>query len=1145
MLKTQLPEGPAAAKLSRTRKVSKMRRSVWGLCLAIIAILVGGCKGPERMRVGVLQAGSEQSIHSAMEWVDANRDFEAFAIDPDAPSIPPVDLLWLYLPDETSHEAANPNAEKLANWLATRFESGTPVLLTGYAALLPYRMGLETQPPEIRSDTLRGTDWFFTRKRGLQSLFGHPAFAGLSGGSALYDPGEETAINSVGYFGDVWPNPGRVVAVEKRYITVDKNRKLMVEYGEGPVRLLTIGGFVKLDGENLLRANLDQFLRNVMLDLATPNPLAERSYWRRSDGEVSEVSVDPQPLPIPREEPVIASYSGLRINVEHPGDDPWDLAGRRVLVVGKERGGIDEVWTHPVRTLKDYRAGILREGVVHWLDETSAKLAIRPESLERTWELPEGTLRETVVAALQAPGGYARYELEGDPIQLVVQFHSDLRWMWPYDSDALGGLRYAINKSTGALHVSDARNHFQAIIGADLQPETQLAGPYSTLDFTAKKVKGIPGGRDVAYGASYRLGGEQPSELRIAFAGGFTESDDIPSVFSSLITRPGGILEEQVEHVRDLLNNSVQLETPDAEFDRLWRWALVGTDRFWTTTPGLGTALVAGFGNTARGWDGGQEVSGRPGYAWYFGRDAVWSAFAIDAYGDVANVRKQLEFLQSFQNPQGMIFHELTTSGVAHYDAADATPLYVMLMAHYVRASGDQAFLRSSWPHIERAMDFLFSSDANEDGLIDNINVGHGWVEGGALWGAQSSFYLSGLWQRCLADASYLAGLTGKSGTSRHWSAAADAIRDRLHTEFYNDSKKTYRFALLPDGSFNEENTVMTAPVACFGELEDSTMTGVLNDWAGVGFSSDWGLRMLSTESESYSRSAYHAGTVWPLFTGWTSLAEFRYGRTPSAFTHMMENLRIKKFWADGFIEEVMNGDVYEPAGVCWHQCWSETNVLHPGIEGMIGWAPDAPHRRATLTPRFPLQWDSVTVRNLRISDTVLDFHMERQGNRISYRLERKEGRPVPIYFAPELPEGSVITVAWSNGLPITVSNARRRGVLADPVVLHTDVDAELILQLRGGIGVVPLVPASSPGQRSEGFRIVNAQLQMPVYAIELEGPSGSTTQLRLRNYGKPIENVLGARIVEENNGWVTLVVELPAGPTPFVRKTVNVLINR
>ena len=117
---------------------------------------------------------------------------------------------------------------------------------------------------------------------------------------------------------------------------------------------------------------------------------------------------------------------------------------------------------------------------------------------------------------------------------------------------------------------------------------------------------------------------------------------------------------------------------------------------------------------------------------------------------------------------------------------------------------------------------------------------------------------------------------------------------------------------------------------------------------------------------------------MWPLFTGWTAAAEYATGRSVQAFAHVMETALIKNYWAKGFVEEVMNGAVYEPSGVCAHQCWSETAILHPLIEGMIGWKPDADHRVRRQTPvavasTLPDGMGHRTVRNLRVGSSRVE----------------------------------------------------------------------------------------------------------------------------------------------------------------------------
>ena len=123
---------------------------------------------------------------------------------------------------------------------------------------------------------------------------------------------------------------------------------------------------------------------------------------------------------------------------------------------------------------------------------------------------------------------------------------------------------------------------------------------------------------------------------------------------------------------QSLADRHVALQTPDESLNDLFRFAVHGTDRFFLETPGLGTSYVAGYGTADRGWNGGHAVSGRPGYAWYFGRDSVWTACAALAGGLHDRARSVLEFLGRHQDLSGKILHELTTSGYAHFDAADA-----------------------------------------------------------------------------------------------------------------------------------------------------------------------------------------------------------------------------------------------------------------------------------------------------------------------------------------------------------------------------------------------------------------------------------------------------------------------------------------
>ena len=96
---------------------------------------------------------------------------------------------------------------------------------------------------------------------------------------------------------------------------------------------------------------------------------------------------------------------------------------------------------------------------------------------------------------------------------------------------------------------------------------------------------------------------------------------------------------------------------------------------------------------------------------------------ALDPEGLFGTVRSELELMQRYQDLSGKIFHEISTSGSVHYDASDATPLYIMLAAHYLRASGDTAFIRASWPKIGKAMEYLFDFDRSAARSIARISL--------------------------------------------------------------------------------------------------------------------------------------------------------------------------------------------------------------------------------------------------------------------------------------------------------------------------------------------------------------------------------------------------------------------------------------
>ena len=182
----------------------------------------------------------------------------------------------------------------------------------------------------------------------------------------------------------------------------------------------------------------------------------------------------------------------------------------------------------------------------------------------------------------------------------------------------------------------------------------------------------------------------------LTFAGSGSGSNEAERVFRRIASAPSTLRTRQVAHWKRVLTNSTHVLTPNPHFNDAYRWALCA--RPVRRHHAARRQFCHGRVRVDRsGMDGGHAVSGRPGYAWYFGRDSVWMGLAFLAAGRHDIVKGILAFLRTHQESTGKILHEMTTSGHVHYDAADATPLYVLLLGRYLSATGDAAFVRTCY----------------------------------------------------------------------------------------------------------------------------------------------------------------------------------------------------------------------------------------------------------------------------------------------------------------------------------------------------------------------------------------------------------------------------------------------------------------
>ncbi|MDE3078155.1 MAG: hypothetical protein KGJ86_22250, partial [Chloroflexota bacterium] len=317
--------------------------------------------------------------------------------------------------------------------------------------------------------------------------------------------------------------------------------------------------------------------------------------------------------------------------------------------------------------------------------------------------------------------------------------------------------------------------------------------------------------------------------------------------------------------------------------------------------------------------------------------------------------------------------------------------------------TGDRRLLEELWPAARRAFEFALTTDTDGDGLIENSGVGHGWAEGGRIYGGHCTFYLAACWAAALDAMHSLAAAMGQPRVAASCAERRDRVKSVLNGDFYREDQGWFAYAKNRDGSYANAETIEPAAAALLGLMEPSKLGRFFQEVAGERFTTPWGVRYIARDDPAYHPRGYHYGSVWPLFTGWVAMAEYRCGRPEAGFRHLWSSLQQVCKHSLGAIDEVLDGDSDVPAGVCPHQLWSHALTVMPVLEGMLGLRPDAPHNRLSIAPQLPATWDWVRVRRLRLGQRSLALMVERtpSGLRVEVENAAGPGRPEIVLRPP------------------------------------------------------------------------------------------------------------------------------------------------
>jgi hypothetical protein len=768
--------------LSRAATRALKRGGVYALLAASLGLgLLEGRQAP--LRVGFIDApapsrAAQQEIDAAFDWLRSRAGLQGRRLGlAEIVGDRSLDLLWWHEPEPG---AALARAEREA--LRGRVEQGTGLFLSLAAVARLLELGLEETPPNARLEGAR--TWEANAMFGFEPYSTHPLFEPFHGGLYVWRPADNEPYWRADYAGDLWPR-GRVIAVEKAHIALEPRRRVIWEHRLGEGRVLAISSFLyfRNPGQRF-RAHLERFTEKALAWLAAGSD-DNASYWKpRSLG----VFLSDRSLGAPASESNRADAALGAPLLEVGGEaarsvDPWNLSGLRLLACGQRSGKVSEVWAFPVRVLKDLEWGVRFSGEeeTRWLGAPE-RFRVTPHAVE--WEFrprPQARIRLRAWVDRELPALLGRFEVDSpSALSVRARLRPELTSQWPRLEGDLGAWElYRDPESGWAGWRSEDKNRAavaawsrqaRAVVGEaeayrEKLPPAFTSGSRGELrePVVASEVDWTPG---------------EPGPV-FALVGGALSLEEASRRAAELLQAVESSFAAARRHSENLLEEATAVEGPDPSWNEGYRWAVAMLDRFEVETPGVGRGLMAGFEASRPGW-----FRARPGYGWYFGRDALWSVLALDALGRFDAVERALDLLQRYQEFTGKIFHELTPTGSIHYDAADSTPLYLIALAHHLRAAGRIDFLKRHEIAARRALAFLRSTDTDGDGLIENTEVGHGWIEGGKLYGGHTTFYLAGLWAEALRSAEQIFTALGESGEASRARAEFERVRAILERDF-------------------------------------------------------------------------------------------------------------------------------------------------------------------------------------------------------------------------------------------------------------------------------------------------------------------------------------------------------------------------
>jgi glycogen debranching enzyme len=413
-------------------------------------------------------------------------------------------------------------------------------------------------------------------------------------------------------------------------------------------------------------------------------------------------------------------------------------------------------------------------------------------------------------------------------------------------------------------------------------------------------------------------------------------------------------------------------------------------------------------------------AAGVPWFATLFGRDSATVAIQTLPYGSRV-ARDTLRLLARYQARQsdafrdaepGKILHEYRAGELAHLDAVpqspayygtvDATPLFLILLAEYVRWSGDLDLARELMPNVEAALAWMARAMEQGQGYLvyrgryPNGLINQGWKDSGnAIVNADGSLpeppialcevqaYAFRAWRQTAVVRRALGDAAGAAALEQR----AESLRGRFERDFWDDRLGCYVLARQAGGRPAAVVASNTGQVLWGGIASAERAARVAARLLEPDMFSGWGVRTLSSDAKAYNPISYHLGSVWPHDNALMVSGLMRYGLAEPALkifdgvlhaATRFRDFRLPELFCGYPRSDAENEPVRYPVA-CSPQAWAAGALPH-ALSTLLGLRAEATAQTLhVIRPVLPIGISELTLEGLTVGEAHVDLRFRRR----------------------------------------------------------------------------------------------------------------------------------------------------------------------